>query len=363
MTPLCVDLEPEWRGGQNQALLTLRGLRARGHPAELLALRERPLAHRAQAEGIPVHGVGRRAARLQAALLLRQLLARRHFDLVHANEPDALTATWLAGAHRRVPVVVSRRVGFPLQSNPIARARYHAAQRIIAVSRFVADRVIASGIAAERVDIIHDGTEVPPLPSAQARRQARQRWNIGENEKLLGCVGYLVAQKQHDILVRALAMLSKQFPECRLLVAGDGPGRESLKQLTRELGVDSAVQFAGFVEDVGQVYAALDVFAFPSREEGLGSALLGAMACGLPVVATASGGVPEIVDERNGLLVAGFRAEGFAAALVRLLSDADLAKRLGMAGRESILQRFTADAMVAKTLRLYDKLILGGSHA
>ncbi len=125
---------------------------------------------------------------------------------------------------------------------------------------------------------------------------------------------------------RALAMLRKQFPECRLLVAGDGPSRESLKQLTRKLGVESTVQFAGFVEDVGQVYAALDVFAFPSREEGLGSALLGAMACGLPVVATASGGVPEIVDERNGLLVTGFRVERFAAALARLLSDADLVK-------------------------------------
>ena len=95
----------------------------------------------------------------------------------------------------------------------------------------------------------------------------------------------------------------------------------------------------------------------------IGSALLGAMACGLPVVATASGGVPEIVDERNGLLVADFRAEGFAAALARLLSDADFAKRLGTAGRESILQHFTADAMVAKTLRLYDKLIPGSSHA
>jgi len=364
LTPLYVDLEPEWRGGQNQALLTLRGLRARGHPAELLALRGRPLADRAQAEGIPVHGVGRRAARLQAALVLRRLVAQRRFDLVHANEPHALTAAWLAGVHRRVPLVVSRRVGFPLRSNPVARARYHAAQRIIAISRFAADRVIARGIPSERVEIIHEGIEAPPQPAALAREQARQRWDIGEDDKLLGDVGYLVPQKRHEVLVRALAILRQQFPHCRLLVAGDGPDRESLKRLTRELGVESAVQFAGFVEDVAQVYAALDVFVFPAREEGLGNALLGAMACGLPVVAAASGGVPELVEDgRNGLLVTDFRAEGFAAALARLLNDANLAIRLGTAGRESILQHFTADAMVAKTLRLYDKLILESSHA
>src|SRR5574337_980624 len=109
LKPLYVDLEPEWRGGQNQALLTLRGLRARGHAAELVAVRGQPLALRAAAEGIPVHGVGERAARLGAALLLRRLLRRRKFDVLHANEPHALTAAWLAGAHRRLALVVSRR--------------------------------------------------------------------------------------------------------------------------------------------------------------------------------------------------------------------------------------------------------------
>ncbi len=204
MTPLYVDLDPEWRGGQNQALLTLRGLRARGHLAELVAVRGGTLAARGLAEGIPVHTVAAGAARFQAALLLRRLLAQGKFDVLHANEPHALTATWLAGAHHRLPVVVSRRVAYPLQGNPIALARYRAARRILAVSRFVAKSVIASGLPMNRVEVIYEGVEVPSPPTPDERRRTRQRWGADEDETLLGCVAYLLPEKGQEFLIRAL---------------------------------------------------------------------------------------------------------------------------------------------------------------
>lgn len=364
MIPLYVDLETQWRGGQNQALLTLQGLRARGHLAELLAVRGCPLARGALAEGIPVHPVGGHAARLQAALLLRQLLARQKFDLLHANEPHALTASWLAGVHRRLAVVVSRRVAYPLQQNPLALARYRAARRIIAVSRFVAQSVVASGLPADRVEIIYEGVEIPSLPSTEARRRARERCGIREGEVLLGCVGYLLPEKGQQFLIRAMPILRQQFPTCRLLLAGDGRCRPRLEQLAYELGLESAVHFAGFVEDVPQVYAALDVFVFPSLAEPLGTSLLAAMAYGLPVVAVARGGVPEIVEDgQTGLLVSdpdsGHYPEGLATAAARLLRDAELSSRLGRAARETIGQRFAADQMVANTLRVYEQLCSG----
>ena len=366
MTPLWVDLGPEWRGGQNQALLALRGLHARGHPAELVALRGCPLARRAQAEGIPVHSVSRQAARLQAAWLLRRLLASKKFDLLHANEAHALTASWLARAHRCLPVVASRRVAYPLQQSPLALARYRAARRIVAISQFVAERVIASGLPAEQVEVIYDGVEVPPLPSPELRRRARQRWGTSEGEVLLGCVGYLLPDKGQHILIRALAALRAEpanlAKTCRLLLVGDGPCRRSLEQLARELGLESAVHFAGFVEDLSLVHAALDVFLFPSLLDALGTSLLAAMAYALPVIAVARGGIPEIVeDERNGLLVSAPELnaypEAIAAALARLLQDPDLARRLGLAARETIQQRFAADRMIGHMLRLYAELV------
>jgi glycosyltransferase involved in cell wall biosynthesis len=366
LIPLWVDLEPQWRGGQNQALLALRGLRARGHPAELVALGDCALARRAQAEGIPVHGVGRRGARWQAAWLLRRLLARETFDLLHANEAHALTAAWLARAHRRLPVVASRRVAYALQANPLALARYRSAGRIVAISQFVAKTLAASGIPAERVEVIHDGVEVPPLPSPELRRRARQSWGVGEGEALIGCVGYLLPDKGQDTLIRALGVLRAQSGSpgrtCHLLLAGDGPCRRSLEHLARELRVESAVHFAGLVEHVSQIHAALDVFVFPSLLDALGTALLAAMAYGLPVVALERGGVPEIIEDgQNGLLIPArdpaAYPEAIAAAVARLLGEAALATRLGAAARETVQQRFAADQMVEQTLRVYRKVV------
>ncbi len=361
MIPLYLDLEQEWRGGQSQALLTLRGLRTRGHAAELVAARDGALARRAQADGIPVHLVPRRGARLNATRLLRRLLSQHRFNLIHANEPHALTAAWLAGAHRQLPVVASRRVAYPLQNSRIALSRYRAARRILAISRFVAENVVASGLSADAVEVVYEGVEVPPLPFLEQRRRARQRWSAAEDELLLGCVGYLLPEKGHEFLIRSLPTLRAQFPRCRVLLAGDGPCRESLETLARQLGVQGAVQFAGFVERVSQVYEALDVFAFPSLAEPLGTSLLAAMAYGLPVVAVGRGGVLEYIDhEQNGLLIPDLESsrypEAIAAAAGRLLQEPETAKRLGSAARQIIQQRFTADHMVENTLRVYEQL-------
>jgi glycosyltransferase involved in cell wall biosynthesis len=370
LTPLWVDLEPDWRGGQSQALLALRGLRARGHPGELVALGESPLARRAGAEGIPVHVVGRRAARLQAALLLRRLLAGRRFEVLHANEAHALTAAWLAGAHRRVRLVASRRVAYRLKKNPLALARYHSARRILAISEYVANELRASGIPGEQVEVVHDGVEIPQVPSPELRRHARARWGVFEQEWLLGCVGHLLPTKGQHFLIRGLAALRAQAGgarrNCRLLLVGDGPRRRHLQQLARELRVESVVHFAGFVEDLSEVFRALDVFLFPSLLDALGTALLAAMAHTLPVIAVARGGVPEIVEhERNGLLVTAaddtLLPEAIAAATSQLLEDETLRKRVGPAARATVEERFTAELMVANTLRVYDRILSPGN--
>ncbi|HLE35617.1 MAG TPA: glycosyltransferase family 4 protein [Candidatus Acidoferrales bacterium] len=363
MTSLYVDLETGWRGGQGQALLTLRWLRKLGQPAELVAARGCPLAQRAAAEGIVVHEVGALGARWQCARLLRRLLGTSRYALVHANEPHALTAAWLARAHRRVPLVFSRRVAYPLGQSPLALARYRAAKRILAISRFVAASVIESGIAPGHVETVYEGVEVPELPTAECRDRARQRWGVRADETLLGCVGYLLPEKGQLQLVQALAGVRKQFPQCRLILAGDGPSRAELEQLVRELGLGEAVIFAGFVEDIAQMYAALDAFVFPSLAEPLGTSLLAAMAWGLPVVAVARGGVPEIVEDgRTGLLVDAPDPALLAESIVRLLSDAGLAKRLRQAARENIEQQFSAERMAANTLRVYQEQCAEGGN-
>ena len=344
LSTLHVDLGREWRGGQSQALLLARGLLAEGQVAEMAAVEGSPLAERARAAGVRVHAVGRALA----PLAIRGLLGGARFDLVHCHDAHGLTAAWLAGAARRVPLVASRRVAYPLARNALARRRYQAAARIVAVSEFVKHSVVASGVPAAKVEVVYDGVELPVLAPGRERG----------GPPLLGCVGYLLPEKGQELLIRALPLLLDRRPDCRLLLAGAGPCRAALERLAGQLGVAGAVRFAGFVDDIDGVYRSLDVFLFPSLAEPLGSALLSAMAYGLPVVAAARGAVPEVIEDgRDGLLVPELAPEAFAAAVLPLLDDPALAARLGAAARQTVDSRFSADAMTRGTLQVYHRVL------
>ncbi len=185
MNVLYVDLEREWRGGQSQALLTLRGLRERGHEVELLAARDSAVANRAAEAGVKVHQVPRFGLRGWTAVEMRKLTARKRFELVHLNEPHALTAAWLARAHARVPLLLSRRIGFPLQRNAVSQARYRAVERFLANSKDVAQSLVDSGIAAERISIVNEGVEISPLRTLEQRGSARKRWAAARRRRRL----------------------------------------------------------------------------------------------------------------------------------------------------------------------------------
>lgn len=356
MKVLYVDMDLEWRGGQSQALLTLRGVRDRGHEVELVAARDSPLAIRAAETGIAVHQVARLGLRAWAAVAIRRLL-RRRFDLVHLNEPHALTAAWLAGAHQKLPLLLSRRIGFPLRKSWVSRARYRAVNQFVANSRNVAQSLMDSGIAAERISIVNEGVEILPLPSADQRSRARKRWGVEDHEFLFGCVSVFVPEKGQRHLIETLPRVKMLHPEVRLLLAGDGACRQELQTLATQLGQSEAVLFPGFVNNVEEVYAALDAFAFPSEFEGLGTALQAAMAAGLPCISTNRGALGEVVDQERTALVVEPDGKELSVAMLRLLDDDDLRKKLGEAGRREVEERFSADRMVENTLRLYEDVL------
>jgi L-malate glycosyltransferase len=356
--PLIVDLGRDFRGGQDQALLLLRGLVARGHAPELIAIRGSLLAQRAKNAGISTLGVGSRWRRLDAAFAIRRLVRERRVDVVQANEPHALTAAWLARAHRSVPLIALRRVELPLSSDSLSMARYRATGRVVAVSEFVEKSMAGSGLPPGLVEVIHVGVEVPPVVPQADRDRARSRFGIPTESICLANVAAFVPEKGHVLLLHALANLSAQLPRCVLLLAGEGPEKASMQALVRKLRLDGNVLFPGFVPDVESVYAATDLFVFPSHQEPLAVAMLSAMASGLPVVAFARGGNPEAIEDgKNGLLVKELDSNALAAAIARLASNPAEAHRLGEAARETVRANFSADRMVEKTLRLYDQLI------
>jgi glycosyltransferase involved in cell wall biosynthesis len=359
---LLVDLETEWRGGQNQALLLLKGLREREHEAELVAADGSALGECAGSAGVRVHLVSRGLFRLRAAQNVRVLLRSGGFDLVHANEAHAVTAAWLAlwGKSLRVPFVISRRVGYPIGKSPLAQTRYRAAARIVANSKWVAERAAASGAPRERISVVYEGADIPPRFISEQRQRARARWGISQSAPLLGCVGVLLHDKGQEWLIRGLAEVKKEFSGAKLLLAGDGPRRGPLESLARELGLKDDVIFAGFVKDVENVYAALDVFLLPSFFEALNNSLLAAMAYEIPSIAFNKGALGEIIEDgKSGLLVSGPDPAEISAACLRILLDREFAASLGRAGRVRVKQNFSTDKMVLGMIRVYEECLRG----
>jgi glycosyltransferase involved in cell wall biosynthesis len=351
---LFVDLEMEWRGGQNQALLLLRALNARGDTAELVTVTGSALGKRALARRVKVHSVPRYGTRAAAALKIFNLTRNHAFDVVHANEAHAVTAAWLGRAHRQSAFVISRRVGYPLGKSRLALDRYRAATLIVAISQWVVERLVESGAPQEKIAVVYEGVEMPPSITSEMRQRARRRLRIPDDAILLGSVGVLSPDKGHELLIRALAQLRSEFPECRLLLAGDGPSRLQLETLAKELGVAEKVIFAGFVTDIDSVYQALDVFLFPSSFEGLGTSLLSAMSYEVPSVAFQCCAFGEIIEnEKSGLLVEQGNVAEISQAVTRLLRDKDFARSIGQAGRARIAEKFSSTRMVEEMTKVY----------
>jgi glycosyltransferase involved in cell wall biosynthesis len=252
-------------------------------------------------------------------------------------------------------------VGYPIGKSALAQARYRAAARIVPISRWSAERVLRSGIPADKVTIVYEGVELPALPSADRRAEARLRFGVAQDEPLLGCVGALSPDKGQEWLIRALAKLREKFPSLKLLLAGTGPCRERLQKIAQELGVGDAVIFAGFISDVESVYAALDVFLLPSFFEALSNALMSAMAYAIPCVAFNWGGPAEIIEDgKSGLLVEPANVDALCTALSKILEGAAFGSGLGENGRRRIEQDFSAAKMVGEMLRVYEDCLKKG---
>jgi glycosyltransferase involved in cell wall biosynthesis len=357
MKVLYADLEREWRGGQSQALHTLLGLRNQGHQAELLAPQASPVAERAAEAGIKVHPVGRLALRIQAAFALRRLIENGNYDILHLNEPHALTSAWLAKCYRKVPMLLSRRIGFPLWKNRVSQARYATVDRFLASSETVAKSLIDSGIENRRISIVNEGVPVPPRCTEQERIKAREYWGIKDDEFLFGCVSVFVPEKGQRHLIEALPVVRAKYPRTRLLLPGDGACLPVVASLAKQLRQEDAVILPGFIRDVDQIYAALDAYAFPSEFEGLGTALLVAMAMGLPCISTSRGALREVVDHSRTALVCEPAGKEFADAMLQLIGDRSLQEKLGNSARREIEQRFSAERMAANTARVYEEVL------
>jgi glycosyltransferase involved in cell wall biosynthesis len=349
---LHVDTAASWRGGQNQVLLTAAGMAARGH-ATLVACRAgSPLEARARAEGLAVLPLPFRGDLWPPGLLgLARALRRERPSALLLHDPHAVSAGLVAARLATRPRLVAvRRVDFPLRGG-FSRRKYAACDRVIVVSRAIGSVVESGGLDADRIRLVYEA--VRDRPPVSGGREALAALGVPPDVPVIGNVAALTGHKDHATLIEAMARLRALVPDARLVIAGEGELRPTLEALARVRGLHDRVLFAGFRDDLDRLLPAFSAFCLSSHLEGLGTSLLDAMAFGLPVVATAAGGIPEAVEDgTTGCLVPPGDPGALAEALAALLRDETRRRALGAAGRRRFEERFTVDRMVEETVRV-----------
>jgi glycosyltransferase involved in cell wall biosynthesis len=326
--------------------LTLaRGLRERKHAQIIAAPAGSQLAWRAREQGFAVGPIS--APGIRARL--------KGVQIVHAHTGRAQTLAWAASVGLPVKKIATRHVAFEPRHPLIHRLKYtYLCDGVIAVSQAARRAAMSAGVPGNRIEIIPTGVEFRELPDVRRRSEARGAWDLDPGDFAVGHMGAFTPEKGQDVAVEAWRSLKDRMPELHMILAGEGPARAALQTS------DLRLTLPGHVEDPSQLLAALELFIMPSRSEGWGLAALEAMASGLPVIASNTGGLAELIDHREtGWLVPPGDARALAEAILEAAGDRDKLREMGLLAR-SRARRFSVEETARRSEEFYLRM-LGGA--
>lgn len=363
---LHLDTEKTWRGGENQMFLLLReGPRYSPVQFYLATPIGSVAAERIQPPlvketlAVPMSGL----SLWRSARVLADWVKREGIDILDAQTSRAHNLALMI--KRRVPhvkLVVHRRVDYVPSSGWMSRRKYfsRAVDRYVAISSAIRDVLEVYGVADEKITVVRSA--VADTSNAIDRTVARQalatELNWPQDALWIASVAYLTDQKGHDILLRGLRRLKESGVKFVCFIAGDGPLRESLEQLQKQLGLTLNVKFLGIRKDVPRLLAAADILAMPSNYEGLGTTILDAVHAGCSIVATDVGGIPEIIQHKHsGWLSPVGDWDTLAENLREAALRPDLREQYHAAAWQHVTREFSLEKMVRGNLDVYNALL------
>jgi sugar transferase (PEP-CTERM/EpsH1 system associated) len=357
-------------GGLERVVLGLvkEGIERHGQRISVVCLERRGrLAEQVEAMGGKVYCVDKPPGlKFSVIKKLRELFEEIRPDVVHVHQIGSLFYAGPAARRAGVPVVVhtehGKHFGHGVRARTRMLARWAAryADRFFCVSQDIArDAQFHRIVSAKKIFVVPNGIDTAQFAAAAAQRpQVREELSIPADAPVIGTLGRLNEVKRQDVLIKAFAQVKKQIPSARLLLVGDGPMRDELGALTRELNIAEDVHFAGYTSDPQRFLGAMDVFALTSRSEGMPLSVLESWAAGVPVVASRVGGLPEMVrDGETGMLIEAGDVAGFAGAFARILTSAEFAGSLREKAQAHVHERFDTAAMMNDYLRHYMEVL------
>jgi glycosyltransferase involved in cell wall biosynthesis len=336
MRVLLANSEAGFRGGELQTLALARGLRGEGCEVLIASRAGSALAARAAIDGEVAEYAFERPPVFTPCALAR-LISRWRPTVLHAQTSGAHTHLWLARALVRgsPPLVVSRRVAFPVGRDPFSTLKYRTGvAHYIPISRAAAGSLLARGVSPAVMTVVPSGVDLASFTGAVGDAKLAASWGIEQGDCVIGTVAAFEREKGHRTLLDAAAAVLREHPRSRFVMAGEGRLRRAIERAAALLPCGGRIVFVPPGAPLEKMLPLFDVFVLPSLREGLSTALIAAMASGLPVVASRTGGIPEVVSDGSGILVPPGDAAALARAIGRLLSDAGLREALGREARK-----------------------------
>ena len=354
-------------GSEHHLLTLLPALKDFGFEPTMLVLADRnnlsaPFIERMRSTGVPTRVIPIHH-HLDPSLIARlgHWLRRESFELVHTHLLHADFYGGLVSSIMGLARIASLHNDNPFRRSsllrPVIRWNRRLFHHVICISRHLAQFAKdVEAVPEEKISVVHYGFQPKRAPSLGSN--IRSLLSLPEGKPIVGMVARLTTQKGHSTLLRAMSKLIQQSNVLsHLVLVGDGELRSSLEGLVSQLKLDSHVSFLGYRPDASQLIYDFDIFAHPSRWEGFGLVFLEAMAAGVPIIATRTSAIPEIVEDgETGLLVPVDDGDALSDALSLLLTNGPLRKRMGLAGRRRLEEHFSVQKMVEETAKIYQQM-------
>jgi glycosyltransferase involved in cell wall biosynthesis len=366
---LMIDSEETWRGGEGQVSLLMRGLGEKGIRVSLAAPPRSAIGRRAEELGVPLLPLAIASGMdMRAVWTLRRYLRRGQFDVVHCHTSHAHGVAWMAlgiarSASRdsrptRPKLVVSRRVDFPVGRSGFGALKYRrGVDAFLAISKGVRNVLVECGVSEEKIEIVPSGIDLDKFNDLGETGYLESEFGLTGETTVIGNVAALAPHKSQADFIRAARIVSDEIPGARFFIVGEGELRPALETLVSRLGLGREVTLTGFRADVLAILSRFDCFVLSSYLEGLCTSIMDAHALGVPVVATRTGGVPELVDDgETGLLVPPREPALLAGAVVRMLRDEGLRSKCIRRAREQS-RGYDYRRMVDQTVAAYQRLL------
>ncbi|MEO8086917.1 MAG: glycosyltransferase family 4 protein [Bacteroidota bacterium] len=361
MKILHLSSEKSWRGGEQQMAYLIEELQKLGVSSHAAVRRNSAFEKWCAEKSIPFISLGfKNDFDFVSAWKLKKHCHKNGFDLIHLHSSRSHGMAVLAAAlGNKTPLVLSRRVDFPLKGNIFSRWKYNhsSIKKIICVSDKIKEIVSKELKHPERCVTVHDGVDLQRFTGKGFRGNIRKEFGISDDEKIIGNIAALAPHKDYFTFLDTIEILS-QKTKAKYIIAGEGPLREQIESRISELKLQQTVFVLGFRYDLENVFADLDVLLYTSKEEGLGSTLLDAMAYGIPIVTTEAGGIPEIVkNEFNGLTAPVGDSARLAEQVIRMIQENSLREKL-ITNAGTFVKKFSKEEMAKKTLEVYNGILL-----